>query len=240
MQTQPLTPVFTSVPVMAATQDVAYTYPLAATDPAGGSVTFSLTASPTGAALSANTVTWTPTAAQSRVSNSFTVKATTTSGGTASQSWMVTPGGTITVNWQNNYWTATGPVQVPAQASVATTLSAMWTNPDGSITVEKSSATSPGVFSIPNVPGGYYWLNIGGQRLLDEHRAHSMLARTSQVQRTPLDHDTADSRTFDFSLTGLDSTIGVPTWVLFLVPVQGVPGFGRCKTPPIRAASHRV
>lgn len=223
MQTQPSTPLFTSVPVMAATQDVAYTYPLAATDPAGGSVTFSLTASPTGAALNANTVTWTPTAAQSRVSNSFTVKATTTSGGTASQSWMVTPGGTITVNWQNNYWTATGQVHVPAQASVATTLSAMWTNPDGSITVEKSSAISPGVFSIPNVPGGYYWLNIGGNAYWTStgtFDAGSDFAGPA----APLDHDT-QLTTFDFSLTGLDSTIGVPTWVLFLVPVQGVPGF---------------
>jgi len=222
-KTQPLTPVFTSVPGMAATQDVAYTYPLAATDPAGGSVTFSLTTSPTGAALSGNTVTWIPTAAQSRVSNSFTVKAATTSGGTASQSWMVTPGGTITVNWVNTHWTATGPVQVPAQASVATILSAMWTNPDGSITVEKSSATSPGVFSVPNVPGGYYWLNIGGNAYWTStgtFDAGSDFAGPAE----PLDHDTQLTK-FSFSLTGLDSTIGVPTWVLFLVPVQGVPGF---------------
>jgi hypothetical protein len=36
------------------------------------------------------------------------VTAATASGGTAQQSWTVTPGGTITVNWINNYWTATG------------------------------------------------------------------------------------------------------------------------------------
>ena len=79
-QTQPSAPVFTSAPVMAATQDLAYDYQLAAVDPAGGSITFSLTTSPTGAMLSGSTVTWTPTAAESRVSNNFVVTATTASG----------------------------------------------------------------------------------------------------------------------------------------------------------------
>jgi len=56
-QVQPSTPVFTSAPVTAATQGVAYTYQLAAVDPAGGTVTFSMTTSPTGAALSGSTIT---------------------------------------------------------------------------------------------------------------------------------------------------------------------------------------
>lgn len=45
---QPSAPTFTSVPVTAATRNVAYTYELAAVDPAGGTVTFSLTSSPPG------------------------------------------------------------------------------------------------------------------------------------------------------------------------------------------------
>src|ERR1039457_1195963 len=156
-------PIFTSAPVTAATQDVGHSYQIEAVDPSGGSVTFALTTGPTGAAISGNTVSWTPTAAESRVSNNFEVTATTTSGGTASQSWMVTTGGTITVNWVNNYWAASGPVQVPQPPSAGANLSAMWTNADGSITVQKGSATSPGVFSIPNVPAGYYWLQtLGG------------------------------------------------------------------------------
>src|ERR1039457_6948808 len=105
-------PVFTSTPVTAATQVVGYSYQIEAIDPAGGSVTFALTTGPTGAAINGNTVSWTPTGAQSRVSNNFEVTAATASGGTATQSWMVTPGGTITVNWVNNYWEANGPVQV--------------------------------------------------------------------------------------------------------------------------------
>jgi hypothetical protein len=160
-QTQPSTPIFTSSPVTTATQDVAYSYQLAATDPAGGSVSFTLTTSPSGAALSGNTISWTPTAAESRVSNSFSVTAKTASGGTATQSWSVTPGGTITVNWVNTYWTSSGQVQVPEVSSAATNLSAMWTNPDGSMTVQKSSWSSAGVFVVPNVPGGYYWLQTG-------------------------------------------------------------------------------
>jgi len=220
---QPAAPTFTSVPVTAATQDVAYTYELAAVDPAGGTVTFSLTSSPPGAALSGNTITWTPTAAQSRVSNSFTVTATTTSGGTAQQSWTVTPGGTITVNWQNNYWTATGKVQVPALPSAAANLSALVTNPDGSVTVQKGSWTSAGVFNIPNVPGGYYWLQIGATAYWTSTSTFDAGSDIAGPQEPIVSGSQITS--FEFSLSGLDSSIAQPTWVEFVAPVQGVPGF---------------
>jgi hypothetical protein len=39
-QSTPQNPVFTSTPVTAASQDTSYIYGLAATDPAGGTVTF--------------------------------------------------------------------------------------------------------------------------------------------------------------------------------------------------------
>lgn len=223
-QTQPSTPVFTSVPVMAATQDVAYTYQLAATDPAGGAVTFALTSSPTGAALSGSTITWTPTAAESRVSNSFAVKATTTSGGTAAQSWMVTPGGTITVNWINNDWAANGPVHVPALPSAAANLSAMWTNPDGSITVQKSSATSPGVFSIPNVPGGYYWLQDGSQAFWTNSSTFDAGADVAGGPTPTLSYGLQTTQ-FDFNLSGLES-VPETTPVDFVAAVSGVPQLG--------------
>lgn len=218
----PSTPVFTSVPGTAATQDVVYTYQLAAIDPAGGAVTFSLTASPTGAALSGNTVTWTPTATQSRVSNSFAVTATTPSGGTAHQSWTVTPGGTITVNWVNNYWTAAGAVPVPELANEALNISAFVINPDGSITVEKSSAASPGVFSIPDVPGGYYWLNILGSAYWTSTSTFDAGHDIAGPQE-PRNSDT-NFTLFNFSLSGLDS-VPQPTFVEFAPPVQGVQEF---------------
>src|SRR5208282_1320130 len=90
----PQNPVFTSTPVTAASQDTSYIYQLAATDPSGGTVTFSLVTEPAGATLSGSTINWTPTAAESRISNSFTAKATSSSGGGATQSWTVTPTGT--------------------------------------------------------------------------------------------------------------------------------------------------
>ena len=218
---QPSSPTFTSVPVTAATQGAVYTYQLAAVDPAGGTVTFSLTTSPTGAALSGSTVTWTPTAAQSRVSNSFAVTATTTSGGTAAQSWTVTPGGTITVNWQNNYWTATGAVQVPALPSAASNLSAMWTNPDGSITVQKSSATSPGVFSIPNVPGGYYWLQSGSGNFWTS--ASTFDAGQDIAGPVAPEISNLENTRVNFDLSGLDA-VGQVAIVNFVAPVAGYPG----------------
>jgi hypothetical protein len=125
MQVSRSIPQFTTVPVTAASQGVAYSYQLAATDPAGGTVSFSLTTAPMGATLSGNTSTWTPAASQSRVSNSFTVTASTTSGGSATQSWMVSPTGTVTVNWIYTYWTSTGQVQVPVSSSAGLSVSAV-------------------------------------------------------------------------------------------------------------------
>src|ERR1700694_5015598 len=62
----PQNPVFTSTPVTAASQGASYMYHMTATDPSGGTVTFSLTTAPAGAALSGATITWGPTAAESR------------------------------------------------------------------------------------------------------------------------------------------------------------------------------
>lgn len=98
-QKQSSSPIFTSAPVTAAAQGEAYSYTPVAVDPAGGAVTYSLTTGPLGAALTGNAVSWTPTAPQSRTSNSFTVTAKTASGGTATQSWTVSPTGIVTVNW---------------------------------------------------------------------------------------------------------------------------------------------
>ncbi|MFZ0362260.1 MAG: hypothetical protein WAL58_17605, partial [Terriglobales bacterium] len=155
----PLSPVFTSTPVTAASQGVSYSYTLAATDPAGGTVTFSLVTEPAGSTLAGSTINWTPTAAESRASNSFEAMATTSSGGTATQSWTVTPTGTVTVNWVDADWTPTGPVQTPVPANFLP--SALVPQADGSLQLLTSTSVSPGVFNIAHVPGGYYWLIQG-------------------------------------------------------------------------------
>jgi hypothetical protein len=153
-------PVFTSVPVTAATQDAAYTYTLAATDPSGGNITFSLPTAPAGATLSGSAITWTPTAAQSRTPNSFTATAST-SGGSATQSWTVSPTGTVTVSWINDYWGPGGPIPVAVSPATSLTVNAVVPQPDGSIVVLPGASISPGTINIKAVPAGNYWLTFG-------------------------------------------------------------------------------
>src|ERR1700675_2152548 len=101
-------PIFTSTPPTAASQDVTYSYGITATDPAGGSVTFALSDAPQGATLNGSALSWTPDAGESRVSNNFTVTATSSEGGHATQTWGVIPAGTINGSWINTRWTASG------------------------------------------------------------------------------------------------------------------------------------
>lgn len=155
MQTSTAAPAFTSTPQTSAVQDTTYTYQFS-TQAAAGAVTFSLLSAPSGAALSGNTITWTPTAAQSRVPDQFSVTATNAAG-TAAQSWTVTPNGTITGSWIETYWTSTGPVQVPFNLAPGLPPMALVPQPDGSFQTVQGSGHADGTFSIPNVPAGYYW-----------------------------------------------------------------------------------
>jgi hypothetical protein len=221
-------PIFTSTPTATAAQGAAYTYQLAAADPSGGTVSFALTTGPTGASLSGSTLTWTPTAAQSRVSNSFTVTATTSEGGTAEQSWSVSPTGIVTVSWINNYWEPSGEVQVPVVPAASLEVSAVVPEPDGSITVLKGASTGSGVISIAGVPAGNYWMAFGGAELLpDSTSAYWTNSSTFDAGRnfagspTPTVSGPATLTKFDFSLSGLDA-VGVPTPVPFNPVIQGL------------------
>jgi hypothetical protein len=218
-QKQSSSPIFTSAPVTAAAQGEAYSYSPVAVDPAGGAVTYSLTTAPTGATLSGNAVSWTPTAAQSRTSNSFTVTATS-SGGTATQSWTVSPTGIVTVDWINTYWEPSGAVQVPIASSASLQISAVAPEPDGSLTVLKGATTGPGVISIAGVPAGNYWLAFGGANLLPaSSTAYWISGSTFDLGRDiggfPVATLSADTTTqFDFILSGLDS-VSEPTSIQF-------------------------
>jgi hypothetical protein len=202
---QSSTPAFSSTPVTAASQGTAYTYQVTASDPAGSAITYALTSAPTGATISGNTVNWTPTGAQSRVSNSFTVTATT-SGGSATQSWTVTPTGTITINSFNTNWTSSGPVQFPGGFPMG---AAVIPNADGSFTVLPGSASSPGVFTIPNVPAGYFWLTTGINLSGFSNSIWTSSGTIDLGQDIPGPSTaltTAQNTTFDFDLSGLDAT----------------------------------
>ena len=204
----PQSPVFTSTPVTEASQGMSYSYTLAATDPSGGMVTFSLPTAPAGATITGSTINWTPAAAQSRVSNSFAAMATTSSGGTATQSWTVTPSGTVTVNWVNTQWRPTGPVSVPEPDSFVP--SALVPQADGSLQLITGTSVSPGVFQITQVPGGYYWLIQGvPQGVPLPPMGFWTNSSTFDLGRDTVGAPTgilgsSEDTTFNFTLNGLD------------------------------------
>jgi len=209
---------------------------MGASDPSGGTVTFSLVTAPAGATLSGSTINWEPTATESRVSNSFTAKAATTSGGSAIQSWTVTPTGTVTVNRVDTNWTSSGPVQIPGPADQIP--SALVPLPDGSLQLVSGTLASSGVYNIGQVPGGYYWLirgSPGGLSLLPTgfwtNSSTIDLGRDTFGDPTQILNQ-VENTTLDFNLSGLDAsaTPGVvgfitdnPPFVpIYLTPIPGV------------------
>lgn len=157
----PLAPTFTSTPPTSAEEGMAYSYLVTATSPNGGTVSFTLTTAPTGATMSGNTISWNPTHEQSRTANSFLLSAADTAGGNATQSWSVTPNGTVNITAVTTYWTASGTTnQLPPWPADLPYPAALVPQPTGTLQRLQGSANSDGSFSIPNVPGGYYWLQI--------------------------------------------------------------------------------
>lgn len=157
--TPPVAPAFTSTPVTQAVEGSPYSYQLTVS---GGAATFSLNSGPVGATLSGDTISWTPTPGQSRAPNSFTVTATASGGGSATQSWTVTPSGTIRINWIDTLWNESGGSTNRAfdWTPVTSYVSALVPQSDGSSTSLSGSVGANGEFDIPNVPAGYYWLRI--------------------------------------------------------------------------------
>ena len=151
-------PGFTSTAPTAASEGVVYSYSLAATDPVKTAITFSLKSGPTGASVSGNALTWTPTHGQSRAANSFDVVATTAAGGTAEQAFTVTPLGTIRGTAIDTYLTATGNVTQPEDLSNAY-IGVSFQN-GGAWTTVQGVGLADGSFTVTGVPTGSYWLAI--------------------------------------------------------------------------------
>jgi|SRR5271157_1365012 len=158
--TKPQAPVFSSTAPTSAQEGTAYTYDITATDPSGGTVSFALTSGP--GTLSGSTLTWTPTHPQSRTANAFNVTATTSEGAKATQSWSVTPLGTIdgTYTGVNVDVSGTTYPQPPIDLS-QWTINALVSDGSGGYTTYPGTGTSSGTFSIPGVPAGPYWLQTG-------------------------------------------------------------------------------
>ncbi|WP_298272838.1 putative Ig domain-containing protein, partial [Geobacter sp.] len=80
-------PTITSAPVASATDNVAYSYTVVATDPNNDSLTYSLAGAPAGMTISGNVISWPSPVAGSY---SLTVTVNDGKGGTVSQNWLLT------------------------------------------------------------------------------------------------------------------------------------------------------
>ena len=204
----PAAPVFTSTPVTQAVEASPYAYQLAATGTAA--VTFSLANAPTGATLSGNTLSWTPTAQQSRVSNSFTVTATATGGASATQSWSVTPSGTIRISRIDTLWNQSGSTNAPFDWSRlnSNVVAALVPQQDGSFQSLSGTAGANGTFEIPNVPAGYYWLRLGPRNTYwtssSTFDLGSDIFVTATTPTTPT--PTPSTTSLNFNFTSLEAT----------------------------------
>lgn len=203
-------PAFASTPVLSALQGSAYAYKLEATDPAGGAVTFTLATAPTGATVDASgDVSWTPTPAQSRTANSFTAKATS-AGGSATQSWTVTPNGTVQVTDAITSW-GTGGATVQPPISWSQTYPAaslLVPQSDGQMIAIFGTGDSNGVLSFQNVPAGYFWFNVNGSAYYwTSSSSIDFGTDTSEAfTSAPALPSGATPAQFALNITGLDST----------------------------------
>jgi len=214
-------PAFSSIAPQVASEGARYTYTIAVTSPDGKPVTYTLTTAPAGATLNGDTVAWTPTSAQSPIANQFAVTVTAASGLSSSQSWTVTPNGTIFVSEINTNWTAQGPVNASHNliASSDQVVRAFLPQSDGSLQVWPGNSNADGSVSIPNVPAGYFWLQIG-----DSFENYLFWTKQSNfdfgwdlIGRQPLGHGTS---TFNVSLDGLDPCRSLG-WVSLVCPNVG-------------------
>lgn len=167
---------FTSTPPSTAMEAVLYSYRMTASS-ASDAVVFQLSNAPSGASLSGDTLTWTPTAAQARIPNSFTVIATAAVA-TATQSWTVTPAGTIRGTRIFSFFTDAG-VQTKPDDTTRFPIAALVPNGSGGYVTMPGTGSTDGSFTIPGVPAGNYLLQSG---------AHNFIATQSSTPDTGFSH----------------------------------------------------
>ncbi len=198
----PAATVFTSTPVTQAVEGSPYSYQLAVN---GTAATFSLTSAPAGATLNGNAISWTPTAEQSRVPNSFTVTGTASGSTSATQSWAVTPSGTIRVSRIDTFWNETGSTDMPFDwSAISSSVAALVPQPDGSFKSLSGTAGANGAFEIPGVPAGYYWLRLGPRDTYWTSSSTFDVGSDIFVPVTAAVAPTASTTYINFSFTSLD------------------------------------
>jgi hypothetical protein len=147
---------FLSAPPTQASEGIAYTYTMQTSGP---TTNFMLTSSPAGAVLSGDAITWTPTSQQSRTTDQFSVTAIQ-AGSTATQSWSLTPTGTIRGTTAETCLSDSGQAVTAflARHEIGNMVSVLVPNATGGFDTHSGFVGSDGTFSIPNVPAGYFWL----------------------------------------------------------------------------------
>lgn len=152
---------FTSTPPISASEGQTYTYNVSAENSGTSAISFRLTTGPAGAALSGNTLTWTPASSQARLANDFAITATA-GAASARQNWSVTPSGTVRGTAIVTYRAASETVQQPEDISQSPPAAAV-PNGEGGFTALAGTGSADGSFSVVRVPGGFYWLRTGPQ-----------------------------------------------------------------------------
>jgi hypothetical protein len=154
------TPVFSSGATLSAAEGQPYSYSVTATDPAGTPLTYALATKPDGAVVSGNVISWTPARTQARSSNAFTVTVSSAAGGSASQSWSVSPTGIIQGSQVQSYIVESGAVSNKPVDLTSAQIAAYV--PTGSTYLAPLPGTglADGSFTIPNVPAGGFYIKL--------------------------------------------------------------------------------
>jgi hypothetical protein len=205
----PQPPVFISTPPLTGMPYNTYTYAISATDPLGGSVSFSTFSS--GLSVVGNQLTgYLGGGDNSQLNRGSTVDlsviATSSEGGTASQSWTVSLGGQVTGTDFENFITPTTltvSAQNPIDLSSANP-AALVQNPDGSYATYNGYGDQAGNYGISSVPFGNYWLETFNTDFLLTN-ANTVDLSYDRISRTGL--VPASSGTYlNVSFTGLTTT----------------------------------
>jgi len=138
------------------------------------------------------------------------VKASTSEGGTASQSWTVSPNGTVQVTDAITLWGPNGATAEPTISWSESYPAAAVVVPqaDGQTVAIYGSGDSKGVLSFQNVPAGYFWLDLNGLAYYWTNSSNiDFGADVSEANLVAPSLPGGTSTTvFNLNFTGLDST----------------------------------
>src|SRR5262249_52842068 len=144
------------------------------------------------------TLQWTPSPQESRTSNQFTVIASTAPDLRATQSWSVSPTGTVTVTDNITYLAPQPAITVPIDTS-SKTMSLLVPDSSGGFQTFSAVGSANGVTSFVQVPAGHFWLVVSFEAAL--WTAASNVLRERQATWDPRRAPTAPS--VDVFLSGL-------------------------------------